>query len=101
MREDLKGRKGATILKVAHHGSRFSTSERFLRALKPRLALISVGANRYGHPSGEVLRRLKAQKIPSLRTDEEGALDFQLEREGSLTLKCFKSGRRFRLPVLP
>ena len=101
MREDLKGRKGATILKVAHHGSRFSTSERFLRALKPRLALISVGANRYGHPSEEVLRRLKAQKIPSLRTDEEGALDFQLEREGSLTLKCFKSGRRFRLPVLP
>ena len=84
IKEDLEGRKGDTILKVAHHGSRFSTCDRFLRALKPRLALISVGPNRYGHPSAEVMSRLKTRKIPSLRTDEEGAIDFQLEREGSL-----------------
>ncbi len=101
IKEDLEGRKGYTILKVAHHGSRFSTCDRFLRALKPRLALISVGPNRYGHPSAEVMSRLKTRKIPSLRTDEEGAIDFQLEREGSLTLKCFKSGRQLRLPALP
>lgn len=101
IKEDLEGRKGDTILKVAHHGSRFSTGDRFLRALKPRLALISVGPNRYGHPSAEVMSRLKTRKIPSLRTDEEGAIDFQLEREGSLTLKCFKSGRQLRLPALP
>lgn len=101
IKEDLEGRKGDTILKVAHHGSRFSTCDRFLRALKPRLALISVGPNRYGHPSAEVMSRLKTRKIPSLRTDEEGAIDFQLEREGSLTLKCFKSGRQLRLPALP
>lgn len=101
IKEDLEGRKEDTILKVAHHGSRFSTCDRFLRALKPRLALISVGPNRYGHPSDEVMSRLKTRKIPSLRTDEEGAIDFQLEREGSLTLKCFKSGRQLRLPALP
>ena len=101
IKEDLEGRKGDTILKVAHHGSRFSTCDRFLGALKPRLALISVGPNRYGHPSAEVMSRLKTRKIPSLRTDEEGAIDFQLEREGSLTLKCFKSGRQLRLPALP
>ncbi len=101
IKEDLEGRKGDTILKVAHHGSRFSTGDRFLGALKPRLALISVGPNRYGHPSAEVMSRLKTRKIPSLRTDEEGAIDFQLEREGSLTLKCFKSGRQLRLPALP
>lgn len=101
IKEDLEGRKGDTILKVAHHGSRFSTCDRFLRALKPRLALISVGPNRYGHPSAEAMSRLKTRKIPSLRTDEEGAIDFQLEREGSLTLKCFKSGRQLRLPALP
>ena len=49
----------STILKVAHHGSKSSSIEEFLCAVKPKLALIGVGANNlYGHPASEVIERL-------------------------------------------
>jgi competence protein ComEC len=61
----------ATVLKVAHHGSRTSTSERLLRRVQPAVDVISVGAeNRYGHPVAEVLERLEGDLV--LRTDEHG-----------------------------
>jgi len=47
------------ILKVAHHGSKYSTTDLFLDILRPELAVIPVGKNRYGHPSADVLQRLK------------------------------------------
>src|SRR5262249_4926434 len=51
----------ASVLKVPHHGSRHSSSEEFLRAVRPAVAVISVGArNAYGHPDADVLRRLAA-----------------------------------------
>ncbi len=63
----------ADILKVAHHGSRTSSSQRFLEAVNPRLALISVGRrNSYGHPSSQVIQRLEAMGIWVLRTDQHG-----------------------------
>jgi competence protein ComEC len=46
------------VLKVSHHGSKYSTAEQFLRVLQPKIAVIPVGQNRYGHPSNEVLGRL-------------------------------------------
>jgi competence protein ComEC len=65
---------GSTVLKVAHHGSKFSTSEEFVRSVDPLLAVIQVGAgNDYGHPSPETLARLAEQTI--LRTDENGAIE--------------------------
>ena len=65
----------ADILKVAHHGSRTSTTPRFLAAVQPRLALVSVGAqNAYGHPDDEVLGRLAAAGVPVLRTDRLGTV---------------------------
>ena len=61
------------VLKVGHHGGRQSTSARFLQAVKPRYAVISVDANnRNGHPHPQVLERLKAAGVEILRTDERG-----------------------------
>lgn len=69
------GISGVTLLKVAHHGSRGSTSEKFLEQLQPEAALISVGRNStYGHPHEEVLERLEALDCRVLRTDESGAV---------------------------
>jgi competence protein ComEC len=63
------------VLKIAHHGSRSSSSAGFLDAVTPRLALISVGAeNAYRHPSVEVLQRLHERGVPVLRTDRHGVI---------------------------
>ena len=68
------------VLKIAHHGSRTSTSENFLRAVDPRIALISSGwKNRYGHPHGEVLQRLKASHTWVFRTDWMGRIDLDVK----------------------
>jgi len=65
------------LLKVGHHGSRYSSGADFLAAVKPQFAAISVGAhNRYGHPTEEALARLAAQHIKTYRTDEVGAIVF-------------------------
>ncbi|MBP7811547.1 MAG: MBL fold metallo-hydrolase [Candidatus Moranbacteria bacterium] len=62
----------AKVLKVSHHGSKYSTSDHWLSAVQPEDAIISVGKNRYGHPAGEVLSRLQQRGIRTLRTDEMG-----------------------------
>jgi competence protein ComEC len=61
------------VLKVAHHGSKTSTSEEFLKEIWPKIAIISVGKeNPYGHPHQEVLEILNKFGIRVLRTDENG-----------------------------
>ncbi len=63
------------ILKVGHHGSKTSTSDAFIKAVHPSVALVSVGkANMYGHPTPEVLERLSKAGVPIMRTDEEGTI---------------------------
>ena len=62
-----------TVLKVAHHGSRFATHAAFLRAASPRLAVISCGrSNRYGHPDPLTLRRLRSAGVATFVTAELG-----------------------------
>lgn len=64
------------ILKVAHHGSRFSTQPDLLAAVQPGLAVIQVGSdNRYGHPAQEVLDRLAAHAVDVRRTDHHGDIE--------------------------
>ncbi len=64
------------VLKVAHHGSKYSTSEEFLQAVTPEIAAISVQkSNSYGHPTPEVLQRLQKFGITILRTDELGNIE--------------------------
>jgi len=60
------------VLKVAHHGSKYSTSNLFLESVRPEIAIISVGKNTYGHPTPEVLERLDDFDIETLRTDQKG-----------------------------
>ena len=63
------------ILKVAHHGSKYSTTEEFLEYCSPEIAVISVGArNFYGHPAPLILERLESYGCEVYRTDEEGAV---------------------------
>jgi len=65
------------ILKVAHHGSKYSTSEEFLNAASPEEAVISVGNNSYGHPAREVLDRLMKHGVKIFRTDEMGDIIYK------------------------
>ncbi|MFZ0799039.1 MAG: ComEC/Rec2 family competence protein [Terriglobales bacterium] len=70
----------AMLLKVAHHGSASGTSADLLATVRPRYAVISVGArNVYGHPRREVLERLQQAGVKTYRTDEEGAVSFYLD----------------------
>ena len=61
--------KEIDVLKVGHHGSKFSSSVKFLEFIKPKLAVIEVGKNRFGHQSGEVLERLRGVGARIMRTD--------------------------------
>lgn len=70
------------ILKVAHHGSKYSSSLDFLRVAKPEVALISVGArNTYGHPTRETLMHLEEVGAKILRTDELGDVEVVTDGE--------------------
>ncbi len=69
---------GTNLLKVAHHGSNTSSTEEFLRAAQPEIAVISVGVrNRFHHPSPEILRRLETFNSSFIRTDRSGAVVFE------------------------
>jgi competence protein ComEC len=62
------------ILKIAHHGSKTSTSQELISAVSPQLAVISVGENSFGHPAEEVLERLRAENIDYLTTKSSGTI---------------------------
>ncbi|OGZ03326.1 MAG: hypothetical protein A2390_03000 [Candidatus Liptonbacteria bacterium RIFOXYB1_FULL_36_10] len=66
------------ILKVAHHGSKYSSSEEFLNVIKPRVSVIEVGKNSYGHPTVETLKRLALVKSLVFRTDKNGTIKAEL-----------------------
>ena len=57
----------STVLKVAHHGSRTSSTQEFIDAVRPRIALIGVGRNnQFGHPVPEVIERLEQARKPNI-----------------------------------
>lgn len=81
---------GLTVLKVGHHGSKTSSSEKFLAALMPALSIFSTGAdNRYGHPSPEVVERFSELELRTLNTAENGTIRL-LYDEGQIELETMR-----------
>lgn len=73
-------RLAAEVLKVGHHGSRTSSGEEFLAAVRPQVAVVSVGAkNKFRHPSPQVVQRLGEHGIQVYRTDQHGAVMFRTD----------------------
>lgn len=73
----------ADVLKLGHHGSKTSTSKKFLDSVDPKIAVISVGKdNNFGHPSSEILNLLKSKDIKVLRTDIQGGITFKIDDKG-------------------
>ena len=86
--ERLLGKKDleleAKVIKVAHHGSKYATSENFLKRVQPQTAIISDGSwNRYGHPAQVILDRLKAANAKVYRTDLQGEVTITTKGGGS------------------
>ena len=87
--ETEAGKLHADVLKVGHHGSKNSTMPEFLESVGPEIAIISAGEwNPYGHPSAEVLERLRGSGARILRTDEEGAVRVVTDGHG-IRVSCF------------
>ena len=83
----------ADVLKVGHHGSKNSTTEEFLEAVRPQVAVISAGEdNPYGHPSPELLERLRSAGARVLRTDRDGAVHILTDGD-KLEISCFVACR--------
>jgi beta-lactamase superfamily II metal-dependent hydrolase len=82
----------ARIVKVAHHGSKYATSQDLIDRLKPEVAIISCGEwNRYGHPSQVVLDRLRAANVKLYRTDLQGEITITTRgRENDYVIKTAK-----------
>lgn len=81
------------VLKVAHHGSKYSSSEAFLQAIRPKLAILSVGKNNtYGHPAPQVLQGLQDVSSQVLRTDQDGAITLLIDSRG-IRIQTMKSER--------
>jgi competence protein ComEC len=89
MLEENSGDLHADVLKVGHHGSKNSTTQEFLDAVAPTIAIISSGEdNPYGHPSPELLERLKTSGARVLRTDRDGAVHILTDGD-RLDISCF------------
>lgn len=65
---------GIDLLKVGHHGSKYSTSDAFLNGINPQYAVVSVGKNYFGHPSPDAMQRIENCGAETFRTDWHGAV---------------------------
>ena len=80
----------ADILKVAHHGSKSSSDESFIKTVNPRITLIGVGKNnKFGHPNQEVLNILKDIGSLVCRTDTDGEISITINRNGKIKTESF------------
>jgi len=78
------------ILKVAHHGSKYSSGANFLAAIAPKIVAIGVGKNSYGHPTKEALQRLAQDGAKIYRTDQDGTVELVIDEK---KIKVFKKSK--------
>lgn len=77
----------ANILKVAHHGSKTSSTAEFIKMVKPQIALIGVGErNKFGHPNDGVIQRLRNINTKIYRTDKMGEIVIQINNKGGVKI---------------
>lgn len=79
-------------LKIAHHGSKYSTSADFVACVQPKYAVISVGNNRYGHPTSVVINNLTGVGAQIFRTDQNGSMAIKMLDEDMLTDVYYLTG---------
>src|SRR5260221_10717998 len=89
------------VMLVPHQGSRSSSTVDFIAAVAPRWAVVPVGyRSRFGHPSGEVLERYRAEGAHILRTDLDGAVRIRLMNKGvQVNTERHSTPRYWRAPL--
>jgi competence protein ComEC len=86
----------ATLLVVPHHGSKTSSTDKFVAAVKPHYAVFTVGyRNRFGHPKQEVIQRYVRSGAELLRSDEDGAILVEMNAQGLQVERYRKTHRRY------
>lgn len=92
-----KNELNSTILKVAHHGSKTSTTEKFLEKVNPKMALIGVGEdNTFGHPNKEVMERISRYTNKIYRTDKNGEINimYKFYKKGKIKIRSLYGGKQ-------
>lgn len=80
----------ATVLKVAHHGSKSSSTEAFLKAVNSKVAIIGVGENNmFGHPNEEVVKRIEDLGMKIFRTDVNGEITIEINHKSKVKIRRF------------
>lgn len=88
--KNYKEKLKSTAIKIPHHGSKSSSSQKFIEAIKPEIALIGVGENnKYNHPSQEIISRLKKLGTKIYRTDKNGETTITINSKGKIKTKHF------------
>jgi len=83
----------AEILKIGHHGSKYSTSDDFLKTVNPKIAVFLTGKNNYGHPNITILEKCREKGIMLYRTDENGAIGlFGLYKDQAPYFRTIRKG---------
>lgn len=75
------------VFQIPHHGSKYGADLPFLSSISPKLAIISVGKNKYGHPSPEILKILNDLGIKTLRTDKNGDIEIVADKTGQFKVR--------------
>lgn len=82
----------ADILKVGHHGSKTSSTSEFIKAIKPQIAVIGVGKNnKFGHPNDGVLQRISDLECKIFRTDLNGEISIEVNKNSKFKIKLLKT----------